>query len=230
MIISQASNGISLSWRDFDPDTGEQNVRWSNFIKYEDFPPFFFIKDTDYKPENFITTSRWGKTSVVEVRYEEGDYVNLEGEKLTKVLCSHPSQIPKVRKEFSKTYEADVLYTHRYAIEKIKEMPEYEMRKWYWDIEWQQGGEHDGAITCIVAYDNYKGEFYRWSWTPMDLTNIEDDEYKYDKYGKIIIEPETIVHRSSGEWYNVRDYKYPKEIHVLSGFITTCLIDVIIGL
>ena len=225
MIISQASNGISLSWRDFDPDTGEQNVRWSNFIKYEDFPPFFYIKNTEFKPENFITTSRWGKTSVVEVRYEEGDYVNLQGEKLTKVYCKHPSQVPKVRREFSETYEADVLYTHRYAIEKIDEMPEYEMRKWYWDMEWQQGGEHDGAITCIVAYDNYKGEFYRWSWTPTDLSNIEKDKYKYDKYGKIIIEPEASVHRSSGEWYNVRDYRYPKEIHVLSGFITTCLID-----
>ena len=29
------------------------------------------------------------------------------------------------------------------------------MRKWYWDMEWQQGGEHDGCITTIVAYDNY---------------------------------------------------------------------------
>ena len=225
MIISQASNGISLSWRDYCPDTGEQNVRWSKYIKYEDFPPFFFIKDTEYKPENFITTNRWGKSSVIEVSYEEGDYVNLEGEKLTKVLCKHPSQIPKVRKEFSETYEADVLYTHRYAIEKIDEMPEYEMRKWYWDIEWQQGGEHDGAITCIVVYDNFNSEFYRWSWTPMDLSNVEKDEFKYDKYGKIIVEPIITIHRSADESYNLRDYRFPNETHVLSAFITTCLID-----
>ena len=29
------------------------------------------------------------------------------------------------------------------------------MRKWYWDMEWQQGGEHHDKITTIVVYDNY---------------------------------------------------------------------------
>ena len=41
------------------------------------------------------------------------------------------------------------------AVDEINEMPEYNMRKWYWDMEWQQGGEHDGCITTIVVYDNY---------------------------------------------------------------------------
>ena len=33
-------------------------------------------------------------------------------------------------------------------------------------MEWMQGGEHDGAITCIVIYDNYDDEYYTLSWKP----------------------------------------------------------------
>jgi len=226
MIISQASNGISLSWRDYDPDTGEQNARWSKFIKYEDFPPFFFVGESEHMPENFITTNRWGKSTIIEVKYEEGDYVNLQREKLIKVLCKYPSQIPLVRKEFIQTYEADVLYTHRYAIEEIDEMPEYNLKKWYWDIEWQQGGKHDGAITCIVVFDNYLGEFYRWSWLPEDLTNVDTDSYEYDKYGKLHAKTKTSDHKTStGDIFKIRDFTYPKEIQMLSAFISECLIQ-----
>ena len=45
-------------------------------------------------------------------------------------------------------------------------IPEYNLRKWYWDMEWMQGGEHDGAITAIVVYDNYDDEYYTLTWQP----------------------------------------------------------------
>ena len=40
------------------------------------------------------------------------------------------------------------------------------MRKWYWDMEWMQGGEYDEAITCIVVYDNYDDEYTTYWWQP----------------------------------------------------------------
>ena len=38
----------------------------------------------------------------------------------------------------------------------MTEMPEYQMRKWYWDMEWQQGGEYHDMITAISVYDNFE--------------------------------------------------------------------------
>ena len=37
------------------------------------------------------------------------------------------------------TFEADVRLGFRYCIDEMDEMPEYNLRKWYWDMEWQQG-------------------------------------------------------------------------------------------
>ena len=67
---------------------------------------------------------------------------------------------------FKRTYEADVPFHFRYAVDCIDEMPEYDLRKWYWDMEWQQGGEYHDCITTIVAYDNYDKQYYQWAWFP----------------------------------------------------------------
>ena len=73
-----------------------------------------------------------------------------------------------VKGTFNQTYEADVPYHHRYAVDRIQNIPEYRLRKYYWDMEWQQGGEHSGAITCIIAYDNYEEVFHQYAWFPED--------------------------------------------------------------
>ena len=39
------------------------------------------------------------------------------------------------------------LFYTRYAVDEVKEMPEYKMRKWYWDMEWQQREHHDEITT-----------------------------------------------------------------------------------
>jgi DNA polymerase I len=67
---------------------------------------------------------------------------------------------------FSKTYEADVPFHFRYCVDNLGSIPEYKMRKWYWDMEWQQGGEHHDKITTIVVYDNYDESFLQWVWFP----------------------------------------------------------------
>ena len=53
----------------------------------------------------------------------------------------------------------------------LDEIPEYDMVKWYWDLEWQQGGEHDGAITCISLTS---GKYTRaFTWFPDIKENPE---------------------------------------------------------
>ncbi len=142
---------IYTSWR----ENGEK--KW-NIVP---FRPYFYVHENEtpryYKPSKYIER---------QFEYEEGDFFNLEGQQLKKVYVESSFDIRKAKEEFSKTYEADVPYHFRYAVDEINKMPEYEMRKWYWDMEWQQGGEFHDCITTIVAYDNYDKEYLQWVWFP----------------------------------------------------------------
>ena len=174
MIISETTEGIYTAWRD---DTGK---RETCIIPHESFRPYFYILATRPKPENIINRDKWGNTKIISVEYEENpDYINLEGMNLTKVLCKNPQEMRKAKEEFDAigTYEADVRYTHRYAVDTFNDdnqskFPEYNLRKCYWDMEWMQGGEHDGKITCIVIYDNYEERFFRYYWLPSNPTEV----------------------------------------------------------
>tara|TARA_Y100001938_G_scaffold144031_1_gene217893 strand:+ start:28301 stop:29953 length:1653 start_codon:yes stop_codon:yes gene_type:complete len=159
LIISRCLDGkhIYKSWR----ENGEK--------KFELIPfrPYFFVNNSEtehrtYAPNKYIER---------EFEYETGDWVNIDGERLKKVYVENSFDIRKAKSKFSKTYEADVPYTFRYAVDEIHEMPEYKMRKWYWDMEWQQGGEHHNEITTIVMYDNYDEKYYQWIWFPNGKSN-----------------------------------------------------------
>ena len=173
MIIANTEHGIALRWRD------EQGKREEKLVGFSDFSPYFFVKEDCPVVVDGVSSIQlyesWGdrgSTFPLELRYEFGDWVNLDGDKLAKVTWypSLPKYTKKVKSYFHNraypTYEADVRHHYRYSVDMIKNMPEYKLRKWYWDMEWMQGGEHDGAITCIVIYDNYDDEYYTLSWKP----------------------------------------------------------------
>ena len=156
MIISKINDGkrIYTSWR----ENGEK--KW----RIVPFRPYFYVPVNEniatYKPSKYLER---------EFDYEQGEYSNLNGEPLKKVYVESSFDIRKAKDMFNETYEADVPYHFRYAVDEIEEMPEYEMRKWYWDMEWQQGGEYHDCITTIVAYDNYDKEYLQWVWFPEQI-------------------------------------------------------------
>ena len=161
MIISRCLDGkhIYKSWR----ENGKKK------FELVSFRPYFFVNNSEtehrtYAPNKYIER---------EFEYETGDWVNIDGERLKKVYVENSFDIRKAKSKFSKTYEADVPYTFRYAVDEIHEMPEYKMRKWYWDMEWQQGGEHHNEITTIVMYDNYDEEYHQWVWFPTEECPID---------------------------------------------------------
>ena len=175
MIIDKLKEGIGLRWR--DPKTLE---RESKEVSFHEFPPHFFVKKKhgwtehgdrieyqDGQEKVMRFKDKWGNFNL-DVKFQHGDYKNLEGDELVKVTWSppRPSYSYRLRNNFHASYEADVSPHYRYAVDCIDEMPEYEMRKWYWDMEWMQGGEHDGAITCIVVYDNYMKRYRTYFWQP----------------------------------------------------------------
>ena len=173
MIITNTEKGILLRWR-------EGGEREEEIISFNDFKPHFFVEkdsrlvkldgETVYikeKYENRNTTA-----FRMDLSYEQGNFKSLEGKELVKVTWSpcHSKYTKKVKSYFhnrgDRTYEADVQYHYRYAVDMLDTIPEYNLRKWYWDMEWMQGGEHDGAITAIVVYDNYDDEYHTLTWQP----------------------------------------------------------------
>ena len=164
MIISTVDkdNMIGLRWRDKD------GLRVEKEVSYAEAPPYFFVKDSDRKVRTMRVNER-GSGFTVDVMYSEGDYVSLDNDKLLKVTWSPPKPWygRTLKSQFKQTYEADVAYSYRYAVDNIHDMPEYNLRKFYWDMEWQQGGVHDSAVTCISYYDTYQGVCNVLWWTPL---------------------------------------------------------------
>jgi len=154
MIISKTNDNKNIysSWR----ENGEKKS------KVEEFRPYFYVLD-DAKE---IPSYRPSKTLIRPFEYEKGDWVNLDGQPLKKVYVDNSYDIKNAQKLFSQTFEADVPYHFRYCVDNLNDMPEYKMRKWYWDMEWQQGGEHHNEITTIVMYDNYDEKYFQWVWFP----------------------------------------------------------------
>jgi len=201
MIINHIDEGIGISKR----IEGEV-VRET--IPFNDFKPYFYATSFGVEYMNDQVNSmlwikdRFGGVNV-RILFEETDAKSLEGEELVRVTWS-PSRPEYTRKiaDFLgrqtirgslriRTYEADVRYHYRYAVDEIKDMPEYTMRKMYWDMEWMTVGEHDGAITCIVAYDSYDKEYTTFSWFPNDssetLMLVEFLNYIQDKDPDMLI-------------------------------------------
>ena len=161
---------IYTAWR----ENGERK------FKLEAFEPYFFIEDDEFELTEY-SASRHIKRPF---KYEKGDWVSLKGKSLKKVIVEQANDIYKARKMFGKTYEADVPFGFRYAIDKLDKLPEFKLRKWYWDMEWQQGGEHHDEITTIVMYDNYDEKYFQWAWFP----NYEGEEYLFFDNEKEMIE------------------------------------------
>ena len=162
MIITHKDNTIYLRWRDENGNRLEKEVT--------DFRPYFYVNSDERMPQAYnirVTNSQGRKMKLPqEFVYERSDQVNLEGQPLTKVMVTKYNDIRTARKYFDKTYEADVSFTHRYCIDEMTEIPEYDLRKWYWDMEWMTTGEYDGAITTIAVYDNYADCINLYYWQP----------------------------------------------------------------
>ena len=166
MIISSIDkdNMFSLRWR-------ENGERKSHEVPYSEFKPYFYILAGEKEMSHiFMTDFMAGKKTRfrVDLFYNIDGAVSLEGEALKKVTWSppKPGYTRTIRKEWEKTFEADVPFHYRYSIDCLDSIPEYNLRKWYWDLEWQQGGKYDGAITCISLYDSFLESYIIMWWSP----------------------------------------------------------------
>ena len=186
MIIDTVNDGILLRWRD------ENREIQSKKVDFQEFPPRFYIRAKEVEMKEVRGRDNFGSFTLTP-KYRKTDFVNLDGEKLKEVTWSppNPAFAKTMRNWFGRndidTYEGDVPHHHRYAVENPDFFPEYEMRKWYWDMEWMQGGEYDEAITCIVRYDSYDEQYQTYVWYPGNLLQDGGDDVKvFDSEKKML--------------------------------------------
>lgn len=188
--VSQ-NNKIHLRWRE------QEDGKWVRKEKKETFRPYLFVD-----PENLFMkrqkekfSKQWKTLATykfipphlvkatikdymygIDIDFEEGDFVNTEGTKLLKVILQNPMDARRFRKNFTRTYEADVPIEDRYLVDNYEELPEYEMRKLFIDLEALQFKSGDGPeqvlrpndprdnqeINVIGAYDSYTKRYYQW--------------------------------------------------------------------
>ena len=156
IICDNDGESIYKSWR-------ENGERKEEIVP---FKPYFYIKqDSENRPQSY---SHYKTT--YDFEYDDSRLgKNLEGEDLIRVFYQNSKHLKSIKdaKFFPKTYEADVTFHHRYCVDALSELVEYDMRKWYWDMEWQFfDGEE--VITTIVAYDNFESKYYQWVWFPKE--------------------------------------------------------------
>ena len=92
---------------------------------------------------------------------EKGLFKTIDGKKAKKIICSRPSDLSKRRDEES--YEADLIYTKRYAIDKIGTFLKCELKYSFIDIEvlcpeLPQASNPIYPISCISCSNSYTGE------------------------------------------------------------------------
>jgi|MDSW01.2.fsa_nt_gb DNA polymerase elongation subunit (family B) len=176
MIISKYRNGntIYTSWRN---EKGEKQEE-----KNLTFTPYFYVLDSSEEPKTY-------KVGALErfFTYEKTDAKTLDGRPLKKVIVERQSDISSAVKRFNQTWEADVPLHFRYCVDELKTLPEFKLRKWYWDMEWMPSGEYKDAITAISVYDNYDEKFYLLYWNPnehprMETPKIEGFETEFMKF------------------------------------------------
>ena len=124
---------------------------------------------------------------------ELGDYKSIFGETLDKIVLEDPSDVPKYREKYDKTYEADIPYVRRFVIDKgiytcvevvgngssevsvdqkFVRPCNYTTAKpwvWYLDIEvyakYMPNAEHPvNPIIAISIYDNRRNKYITWAW------------------------------------------------------------------
>jgi len=100
--------------------------------------------------------------------YEEdnkGLFLTIDGKKVKKVNCQRPSDLKSRRT--ANSYEADVLYTKRYIIDKIGEVLPSSTKYLFIDIEIQTKElpnytNPDKPITCVSIYESLEKKIRCW--------------------------------------------------------------------
>lgn len=115
--------------------------------------PYCFVKsqDSELIPNHEVMNKKHG-------------FKGLYGERLTKLVFGHPSDVHKFKKEYSHidTWEANIPFVNRALSDYTATngpFKNYEHRVWYLDCEWHP---ENNKMRVIVVYDSFTEKEYVW--------------------------------------------------------------------
>lgn len=171
MIISEARNNVELRWRN------KEGKRVNKTIT--NFKPYLYIERGDEMPEYISSSGRYNSNRI-KPTYTFGDWVSLNDEPLVRVSFETVGDFHNAKKHWDKTYEADIGLARKYTNDCMNKIEEYNLRKWYLDIETQVGGRYDGQINALTFYDSYDEHYYVMTHFPMEPLPSYKDVLVYD--------------------------------------------------
>lgn len=172
-------SNIHLRWRE-DGERKEETIK--------DYKPYFFISGASHWHKSQMFVKKYGKERGIPVEIQFGEkWRSLQGKNLKKITYHNPKDRWTLMNEFHKqgiaTYQADVDIKRLYAVDRMTEIKEYEHRKWYFDIETQVGGVHDGKTTVLSIYDSFTKKNTVMTWFPkeahVDYKNVKFSSLDY---------------------------------------------------
>jgi DNA polymerase I len=134
----------------------------------DDFLPYFYVEENENVPENPAI-----------VKIENNNFVSIFNEKLKKIYVKTPSDVKALRTMFKKTYEADILFTNRYLIDRVEKLNKQPWHIVFIDIEILSKGKMPSVknpeepICLICVYSNFLKKYFSFVYVENNNTNVE---------------------------------------------------------
>ena len=150
-----------------------RDINGNRQTKYHTCFPYFYTRADANVPNNITT---FGRPNTI---YKESTTLrSLDGRALLKCSYENPSARHNIIKYLHKlgiiTYQGDVDASRLFCVDEDLKVPEYDLRKWYFDIETQVGGEHHEKITVLSIYDNFTEKETVMTWFPDEEIEVQD--------------------------------------------------------
>lgn len=129
---------------------------WHDGKYIKDFPPYFFVDDTEYVPPNVSGIVGVKPTSLV----------TLDGTGVKMIICRTPSDVPVTREIFGVTYESDIPFEKRAII----------------DLDLQQSND-DLCYIDIELSTNKISDIDKFGDVPLSVTTIKHNDGPYEIFG-----------------------------------------------
>jgi DNA polymerase I len=136
------------------------------------YKPYFWIPANvgDYRKRRLL--ARYPGTQITDERA-----IGLDGTPLIKVVVESPFDIFSMKQEFDKTYEADVRFTDRWLIDNVHEMPVWNPRKWWFDIECDTGDDPFTTVIAVIDSDLDTPVVFAWADERTNCSYDSDGAY-----------------------------------------------------
>lgn len=148
---------------------------------------------------------------------EEGNALGYDGQPLKRLFVGNPSDVAQRRTDTS--YEADILFTKRYLIDKVNELHEAKLRYYLFDMEVlvPKGADMPQPliqkkapypISCITLYDSLTQQYHTWYLG--DYKNESDLWFDFMNFLKKNPPDILVAHNMYGFDYPYLHYRIPE--------------------